>query len=105
MYYKEPRKHKPLTYFKINQSALEFFDLNTQDLSEHDRHDLILDYFQKIRVLLSQDVEHLAKAVQEINPARQGEIHRRVQRMRKSQELIYDLDFLVDQYKKGGGRD
>lgn len=99
------RKRKPLTYFKVGQTALESFDLNTWDLTEHDRHDLIMDYFEKIQVLLAQDVEHLSKAVQEIDPKEKVEIARRMKRMRKSQELLYDLDYLTKEYKKGGGRD
>lgn len=99
------RKRKQLTYYRISQSGAEYFDFNTIDLTEHDRHDLILDYFDKIQILLAQDVEKLAKAVQEIDPSEKREIASRMERMRKSQELIYDLDYLVKEYIKGGGRD
>lgn len=91
--------------YKESMTAREYFDRSTLDLSEHDRHDLILDYFDKIQMLLRQDVAWLVESVQKIDPEEKGMIKRRMERMRKSRDLSQDIDFLVNEYKKGGGRD
>lgn len=91
--------------YRMSETAREYFDRMTYDLTEHDRHDLILDYFDKIQVLLKQDVAWLVEAVQKIDPEEKGMIKRRLERMRKSRDLSNDIDFLVNEYKKGGGRD
>lgn len=91
--------------FKMSESAKEYFNRMTYELSEHDRHDLILDYFDKIQTLLEQDIAWLVQAVQKIDPEEKVMIKRRMDRLKKSRGLSQDIDFLVTEYKKGGGRD
>lgn len=98
---KKSTKH--LTTFKMEETAKEYFNRMTYELSEHDRHDLIMDYIDKIQVLLEQDIAWLVRAVQEIDHNEKLMIKRRMDRLKKSRELAKDLDFLASEYHKGGG--
>ena len=87
--------------FKMTETPNEYLIRHT--LTEHDRHDLIIDYFGKITALLEHDVEMLMKEVPEIHPKEKILINKKLDRIKRDKQIIQDIDVLVKHFEKGGG--